>query len=105
MLKPYNTAWASPEGVVTHTTVMAHRFSHYVDGIRFWFLAHQLTLGTWAVTHQASGRRVLQFGSTITAAHAGASIPVIARSQIDRMTSEKGAAKVRAALVKAEAKR
>lgn len=99
MLKPYHTAWAAPDGTVTRTTVMGYRFSHYIDGVRFWFIAHQTSAGSpWRVTDPASGRQVLTM-----AAGVGQTIPQLARNELDKLAAAKGAARVRQALTKASA--
>ena len=83
----------------------ARRFSHYVDGVRFWFAIHDpvdYTSGL-TVSHWESGKRLLHIGPSILAAAHGMKPADIGRAEINKLVGRVGAIKLAEVLRAAEA--
>jgi hypothetical protein len=83
----------------------ARRFSHYVDGVRFWFAIHDpvdYTSGL-TVSHWDSGKRLLHIGPTVLAASYNMKPAEIGRAEINKLVGRVGAIKVAQVLRAAEA--
>ena len=80
--------------------VDGRRFSHYVDGVRFWFAFHKATdhAATYVVTHIESGKRVCFVPHIALAAALGDDIAA-ARGEIDKLVARVGAPRARSVLV------
>ena len=83
----------------------ARRFSHYVDGVRFWFAIHDPVdyVGGLTVSHWDSGKRVLHITPTVLAAGYRMSNAEIARAEINKLVGRVGAIRVAEILRAAEA--
>jgi len=83
----------------------ARRFSHYVDGVRFWFAIHDPVdyVGGLTVSHWDSGKRLLHITPTVLAASYRMSNAEIGRAEINKLVGRVGAIKVAEVLRAAEA--
>ena len=78
--------------------VEGRRFSHYVENVRFWFFLHKEIGGFGqVVTHYDSGKRVLHIPRYVIAAALG-DVKAAAKSEIDKLVSRVGGARVRSVL-------
>lgn len=83
-----------------------HRFSHYVENVRFWFVIHRPLNSVapgWVVTHQKSGMRVCDIGYAEVVAGVCLRPAELGRCAIDKLVARVGAARVASKLREAEA--